>query len=253
MSTFKLLSINNETIIANSDEVYSKGEWVLVDNGVRHLFARFIGEINQQETQVKIMRKLNFEELASIDSLNNLKKEIKEYCQNQVYKMNLDMRVESVDIIEEDNQLRISFYADNRVDFRSLAKKMASKFKKRIEFRQIGARDRAKAVGGIGPCGLILCCNRFLVDFDTISINMAKNQGLALNPTKINGQCSRLLCCLNYEDINYTQIKAKMPNLGSTIKTKSGIGKVVELNIVNESYTVAIENNETLVIDCRNN
>ena len=97
-------------------------------------------------------------------------------------------------------QLYFLFIADNRIDFRELAKKLADKYRTRIELRQIGIRDKAKRIGGLGPCGLFLCCNSFLTDFNSVSINMAKNQFLALNPSKINGVCGRLLCCLNYEN-----------------------------------------------------
>lgn len=136
------------------------------------------------------------------------------------------------------NQLILNFLADDRIDFRELAKKLASIYKTRIELRQIGVRDKAKEIGGLGPCGRFLCCNLFLNDFNSVSINMAKNQYIALNPTKINGICGRLLCCLKYEDDQYTELKRNMPSIGTLIKNNDVEGKVVGLNILKGTYTV---------------
>ena len=140
-------------------------------------------------------------------------------------------------------------------DATSISKKLeldmtfVEKYHARIEFRQIGVRDKAKIVGGIGPCGLMLCCNKFLNDFESVSINMAKNQLLALNPTKINGVCGRLMCCLNYENDTYSEIKKNMPKIGSLIDTKDGKGKVVELNVLNKTCKVEYPNKTTAIIE----
>ncbi len=139
------------------------------------------------------------------------------------------------------NQLVFNFIAEDRVDFRELAKKLAQKYKTRIELRQIGVRDKAKRVGGLGPCGLFLCCNSFLTDFNSVSINMAKNQFLALNPSKINGVCGRLLCCLGYENDVYTELKKDFPKLGSIIETEYGIGKIVEIDVFKRTYSVDLK------------
>lgn len=136
------------------------------------------------------------------------------------------------------SELFLSFMSDERVDFRDLVKKVAQKYKTRIELRQIGVRDKAKRIGGLGPCGLFLCCNSFLTDFNGVSINMAKNQMLALNPSKINGICGRLLCCLGYENDNYTELKKSLPKLGLKMDTPEGIGKVVEIDVFNNTYSV---------------
>lgn len=140
------------------------------------------------------------------------------------------------------DQLIFQFSADNRVDFRNLAKRLASKYKTRIELRQIGVRDKAKEIGGIGICGRCLCCTKFLNDLDSVSINMAKNQNISLNPNKINGVCGRLLCCLKYEDECYKSCKKGMPELGSFIETTEGKGKVINVDILNRKYTVNIDN-----------
>jgi len=132
--------------------------------------------------------------------------------------------------------------ADDRVDFRQLAKDLGSAFKTRIELRQIGIRDKARDVGGIGPCGRMLCCSKFLKEFDSVSINMAKNQLLALNPSKINGVCGRLLCCLKYEDDNYLEYRRGFPEVGDVVKTPSGQGKVTSIDLFKRKYKVYVEN-----------
>ena len=139
------------------------------------------------------------------------------------------------------SQLVLSFVSYDRVDFRELAKKLAVKYKTRIELRQIGVRDKSKRIGGLGPCGLFLCCNTFLTDFNSVSINMAKNQLLALNPSKINGICGRLLCCLGYENDIYTELKKDLPKIGLAMETPMGMGKVVSLNVFEKSYSVDLK------------
>lgn len=138
-------------------------------------------------------------------------------------------------------QLLFYFLSDSRVDFRELAKKLAQKYKTRIELRQIGVRDKAKKIGGLGPCGLFLCCNSFLTDLSSVSISMAKNQYLALNPTKINGVCGRLLCCLGYENELYSELKKDLPKIGAIVETDSGIGKVVSVDVFRKTYSVDLK------------
>ncbi len=161
-----------------------------------------------------------------------------EDAKRQATKLGLDMHFIGAAFTFDKNQLIFNFVADERVDFRELAKKLAAIYKTRIELRQIGVRDKAKEVGGIGPCGLFLCCNTFLTDFDSVSINMAKNQYIALNPTKINGICGRLLCCLKYEDDQYTEMKKNYPEVGIYIKKDNISGKVISHNLFKKTYTV---------------
>ena len=160
--------------------------------------------------------------------------------------LSLNMRIIDATYTFDRSQLLFNFLADSRVDFREFAKKLAQIYKTRIELRQIGVRDKAKEIGGIGPCGRFLCCSTFLTDFNSVSINMAKNQMLALNPTKINGVCGRLLCCLNYEDEVYTEMKKGFPNIGKTYKKDGVEGKVVSLNLLKKTVTVETKN-KTLV------
>ena len=147
------------------------------------------------------------------------------------------------------SQLVFLFLSETRVDFRELAKKLAAKYKTRIELRQVGVRDKAKRVGGLGPCGLFLCCNSFLADFNSVSINMAKNQMLALNPTKINGLCGRLLCCLGYENDTYTEMKKDLPKIGLVADTPLGMGKVVSVDIFKKTYSVDLKDQGIVTFD----
>lgn len=152
--------------------------------------------------------------------------------------LKLEMKFIDCSYTLDRNQLVFNFLADERVDFRELAKKLASQYKTRIELRQIGVRDKAKEIGGIGPCGRVLCCASFLNDFNSVSINMAKNQNISLNPSKINGICGRLLCCLNYEDETYSELKKGFPQLGTRIKINDTEGKVVSCNVLNSKVTI---------------
>lgn len=171
------------------------------------------------------------------DSFFALKK-----CRSLVKKYNLNMKIISANYTLNREQLLFHFLSDNRIDFRNLAKELASIYKTRIELRQVGVRDKAKTVGGMGLCGCSLCCSRFLNEFDSVSINMAKNQNLSLNPSKINGACGRLLCCLKYEDENYEEIRKKLPKVGKIIQTKYGTGKVVAIDVIKQTYDVEIDN-----------
>lgn len=163
-----------------------------------------------------------------------------QYCKNLVRKNNLNMTIVDAHYTFNEEQLIFRFLADSRIDFRDLAKDLANKYKTRIELHQIGSRDKAKEIGGCGMCGQQLCCSRFLKDLDSVSINMAKNQNIALNPSKINGLCGRLLCCLKYENENYKDCKKCLPKIGQTVKTEKGEGKVINLDILNKIYFVDI-------------
>ncbi len=164
------------------------------------------------------------------------------YAKKVANDLELDMSFVEAKYTFSRSQLYFYFVSSGRVDFRDLAKKLAQKYKTRIELRQIGVRDKAKRVGGIGPCGLFLCCNTFLTDFNSVSINMAKNQFLALNPSKINGVCGRLLCCLNYEDDTYTELKKGLPSIGDVVETKDGVGKVAGVDVFKRTVKVEYKN-----------
>ena len=183
-------------------------------------------------------------------NLNEEKKAMKE-CEKLIKKYNLNMKVIDANFTFDKEQLMYHFLSDSRIDFRNLAKELAGIFKTRIELRQIGVRDKAKEIGGIGPCGRTLCCTDYLVNFDSVSINMAKNQNLSLNPNKINGSCGRLLCCLTYENDVYEEYKKSLPNLGDKVKYNEKNGKVVDLNILKKSYTIRTDDDEYLTIEVK--
>lgn len=168
-------------------------------------------------------------------------------------KLGLKMTFVDSNFSFERTQLMLYFISENRVDFRELAKQLAAIYKTRIELRQIGIRDKAKEVSGLGQCGRKLCCSTFLNNLDSVSISMAKNQNLALNPTKINGSCGRLLCCLTYEDDLYKENRKGMPDVGDTIKTDFGEGNVIFIDIPNRKYIVNIPDhgNETICLKCK--
>jgi len=170
-------------------------------------------------------------------------------CNELIEQYNLDMKIIDVSYTFDREQLIFRFVSDNRVDFRQLAKDLGSIFKTRIELRQVGIRDKAKEIGGFGPCGRKLCCNNFLTEFDSVSINMAKNQNLSLNPTKINGVCGRLLCCLKYENDNYTEYKKGLPDVGHRVKTEKGEGKVISVDVFKRTYKVLLPENEILTVE----
>lgn len=167
-------------------------------------------------------------------------------------KLELDMRIIDANFTFDRNQLLFNFLADERVDFRELAKRLAQIYKTRIELRQIGVRDKAKEIGGIGPCGRFLCCNQFLTDFNSVSINMAKNQYISLNPTKINGVCGRLLCCLKYEDEVYTELKKGLPSVGEIYSNDDIVGKVVSVDVFRKVITVEDKNKNQTIVELDN-
>jgi len=169
-----------------------------------------------------------------------------------VEELHLDMHIMDASYTFDRKQLLFNFTADDRVDFRELAKRLAAIYKTRIELRQIGVRDKAREVGGIGPCGRMLCCNTFLTDLNSVTINMAKNQMLALNPTKINGSCGRLLCCLSYEDIVYSKLRDNLPEIGETYTNKNVSGKVVNIDILAQKIYVLDKQGNTIEVKLDN-
>jgi len=170
-----------------------------------------------------------------------------EICADKIDKHELEMKLIEVDYTFDRNKIIFYFTADGRIDFRNLVKDLAAQFKTRIELRQIGVRDEAKMLGGIGPCGRMLCCSTFLGDFEPVSIKMAKDQNLSLNPSKISGLCGRLMCCLKYENDQYEEAKRDLPDIGEYIETPYGKGKVVGLNILEKLVQIEILELERVV------
>lgn len=161
-------------------------------------------------------------------------------CEKKIQEHHLEMKLVDVEYTFDNSKVIFYFTADGRIDFRELVKDLAVIFRTRIELRQIGVRDEAKMLGGIGICGRPLCCSTWLGDFNSVSIKMAKEQNLSLNPTKISGICGRLMCCLNYEQEAYEEIRKRMPRVGSLVKTAKGKGEVIGNNIVRETVNVKL-------------
>lgn len=186
---------------------------------------------------VRISTKKDYEQY--LMNLRDAKKALKD-AKQIVKELNLRMNFLDSEFTFDRQQLVLNFYSDERVDFRELAKRLASIYRTRIELRQVGARDKALEVGGIGACGRILCCSNFLSHLESVSMNMAKNQNLALNPSKINGCCGRLMCCLAYEDQEYLRCHSGMPVVGQKIKTSFGEAIVTSVDILNRKYKAFI-------------
>ena len=169
-------------------------------------------------------------------------KEAFEICQKKIAEHGLDMKLVDVECNFEGNKTMFFFTSDGRVDFRELVKDLAGIFRNRIELRQIGVRDEAKMIGGIGICGRPYCCNQFLDDFQPVSTKMAKIQSLSLNPTKISGSCGRLMCCLRYEQEAYEELIKKVPKQGAFVETKDGYGTAVQVNLLRQTVKVKLDN-----------
>ena len=168
-------------------------------------------------------------------------REAKRICLSKIQEHNLSMKLIGVESFFDGSKIIFYFVSEGRVDFRALVKDLASAFKTRIEMRQVGVRNEAKMIGGIGNCGREFCCCSFLKDFEPVSVKMAKEQNLALNPQKISGACGRLMCCLAYEIDTYTELKKDLPKVGKRVVTPQGPGKVVQQNVISRKVRVALE------------
>ena len=186
----------------------------------------------------KVVRVATEEDIRRAESIERREKEAFTICQEKILKHKLDMKLVSVEITFDNSKIIFYFTANGRVDFRELVKDLAGVFKIRIELRQIGVREEAKMLGGLGACGRSICCGAFLGDFQPVSIKMAKEQNLSLNPAKISGQCGRLMCCLNYEQENYEQVHKRLPRVGKDIVTPDGVGVITEINVIKERVKV---------------
>lgn len=250
-SNLKYYTIENEKIKKNITVV------VQDENGIN--FGKVITDIHPIDMEKlnkklgKIIRIATKNDYQNYQKNKKMAKEALQKCRQLTKKYKLDMNILDANFTLDRDQLLFHFYSDNRIDFRNLAKDLASLYKTRIELRQIGVRDKAKKIGGVGLCGQQLCCARYLDSFDSVSISMAKNQNLSLNPTKINGICGRLLCCLKYEDETYKECKKNLPSIGQVLDLKEGKGKVISINILKKTCKVEIENKEIIEIDYGSN
>ena len=188
----------------------------------------------------KVIRLATEEDVRRAENNEQREKEAYAICQEKVIKHKLEMKLVSVEYTFDNSKIIFYFTANGRVDFRELVKDLASVFKMRIELRQIGVRDEAKMLGGLGSCGRQICCGAFLGDFQPVSIKMAKEQNLSLNPTKISGQCGRLMCCLKYEQDTYEQTLKRLPKVGKDLVTPDGVGVITEINAIKERVKVRL-------------
>ena len=187
-----------------------------------------------------VVRIATHQDLAQVKKVQALNKKFLEETKRIVENSGLEMKIISCDTSFDEQKININFTSENRVDFRELVKELGSRFKARIELRQIGARDEVKIIGGLGPCGKVCCCREFLQDFEHVSIKMPKVQGLSLNPTKISGLCGRLMCCLGYENGHYSETFRMMPRINSEVETPEGKGTVVYNNLLKRLVQVRI-------------
>lgn len=194
----------------------------------------------------KVLRKANERDLAQVEQNRAKEREALEVCEKKVQAHGLDMRLIDAEYTFDNSKIIIYFTAEGRVDFRELVKDLASVFRTRIELRQIGVRDEAKIIGGLGPCGREFCCKAFLGDFQPVSIKMAKEQNLSLNPTKISGVCGRLMCCLRFECDHYEDTRSSMPEVGARAVTVEGEGKILSVNVIRNTLTVHLDNGKTM-------
>ena len=240
-----LVEDKKEIIALSNSGKYLVGDNIIVKTSRGEQYGKItdiISEKNSEINDIYIIRKANKKDYNNYLKNLRLSEDMLKFAKQEVTKLRLDMNFVSADVTLDNKHLLYQFVADERVDFRELAKSIAVKYKLRVELRQIGARDKAKLIDGIGPCGRRLCCASFLDKLDSISMNMAKNQGLALNPSKINGACGRLMCCLTYENDNYLECRNQLPGVGKMVETEFGEGKVVSEDVLNLKYTVNINN-----------
>ncbi|HBM79421.1 MAG: stage 0 sporulation family protein [Clostridiales bacterium] len=214
-----------------------------IEYGEAVLGPKQIGEDEIIAPLKKVLRVADDRDKAKNEENKVKEKQAFEICLKKIEEHGLSMKLIDVEYTFDNNKVIFYFTADGRVDFRELVKDLASVFKTRIELRQIGVRDEAKMVGGLGPCGRPLCCRTFLGEFEPVSIKMAKEQNLSLNPTKISGICGRLMCCLKYEQETYECIRKVLPKVGSIVNTPAGKGEVIENSVVKECVKVKVKMN----------
>lgn len=225
---------------------YSYGQYVIVETARGMEFGTIVipnREVNDEDIippLKPITRKATDEDIEKNRQNKEKERDAFNICIEKIKKHNLEMRLIAAEITFDNNKLIFYFTADGRIDFRDLVKDLASVFRTRIELRQIGVRDEAKYINGIGICGRTLCCATFLGDFHPVSIKMAKDQGLSLNPTKISGVCGRLMCCLKYEQNAYDDLLKNLPKEGDIIDTPEGQGEVLSVNVLKQIVKAAI-------------
>lgn len=226
--------------------VIKEGSGVIVETSQGVEFAEVvIGTRDVTDAEIvaplkEILRIATPKDIEQAEQNRRREKEAAALAEEKIRKHGLDMKLVRVEYGFDGSKIVFYFTSEGRVDFRELVKDLAAAFKTRIELRQIGARDEAKMLGGLGPCGLPCCCNQFLSEFQPVSIKMAKEQGLSLNPSKISGLCGRLMCCLKYEQNHYELTRKLLPKIGTEVRCRDGVGRVCELNMLRERVKVKL-------------
>lgn len=227
------------------------GSYVLVETARGVEYGQVVTGVREVEDELiasplkQVIRIATEEDARHARENERFEKEAYQICLHKIAEHKLDMKLVGVEQTFDNAKILFYFTANGRVDFRSLVKDLASVFHTRIELRQIGVRDEAKMLGGLGPCGRPICCGSFLGDFQPVSIKMAKEQNLSLNPTKISGVCGRLMCCLKFEQDHYESARKRMPKLGKEVETPEGVGNVVDVNVLKETVTVRLFKGDT--------
>ncbi len=234
-----------------ADMVICTDEWVMVETAqgeacVRVTQGNHPVRLGFDKALKKVVRMATGADIKRLEENRKRETEAFEVCTDKIQKHKLVMNLVDAELSYDRTKLLFYFTAEGRVDFRELVKDLAGTFHTRIELRQIGVRDESKMVGGIAVCGQPFCCSRFLSDFAPVSIKMAKEQGLSLNPSKISGSCGRLMCCLGYEHEAYKHLNSITPTTGSVVKTPDGEGVVVDVNLLSGNMKVKIQNQAAL-------
>lgn len=224
-----------------------KGMYVLADTSRGIEYSEAVTDVREVEDSEivaplrEIVRIATDEDKKTFEENKQKEKEAFKVCQEKIRSHGLDMKLIDVEYTFDGSKVLFYFTSENRIDFRDLVKELASVFRTRIELRQIGVRDEAKTVGGLGICGRVLCCNSAFGDFQPVSIKMAKEQGLSLNPTKISGTCGRLMCCLKYEQEAYEDAIRRVPGIGTLVETPEGRGVVETNDLLRETVQVRLD------------
>ncbi|MBR0350534.1 MAG: stage 0 sporulation family protein [Clostridia bacterium] len=235
----------------NPERFYiKKGDNVIVETAQGEEFGEVVipNRVVEDEKVIaplkKVVRVATYKDKKHFEECRKKEKEAFDICQKKIKEHKLDMTLTDVDVKFDNSKIMFSFTADGRIDFRDLVKDLAAIYKTRIELRQIGVRDEVKRIGGNGVCGRELCCCSFLSDFEPVSIKMAKEQNISLNPSKISGNCGRLMCCLKYENNVYEEKLAKLPHIGAIVKTEDGEGEIDGIETLKERVRVKIKNSD---------
>jgi cell fate regulator YaaT (PSP1 superfamily) len=233
----------NDTVLVNTENGPAIG--VVMKDAI-HLVA------DSLPAELKtVIRKLTDEDKQTETQIRRTESEAYDFCLARITERNLPMKLVEVESLFDGSKVIFYFTADNRVDFRELVKDLVQKYKTRIELRQIGVRNETRIFGGVGICGREICCSVFLHNLDTVSVKMAKEQNMLLNPEKISGICGRLMCCLAYEYENYLRVKKHMPKTGKTIDTPQGRGKVIRQNLLKGTISVILEDGREQEIEIK--